>query len=639
MSLRSSTVGRLKYWLERMLGGGALLQLLLAWGVVAAVAVFGGFLVFVFARSDAGIAEELWWSFLRLTDPGYLGDDEGTSRRIISTLLTVAGYVLFMGTLVAIMTQWLFRQMRRFELGQTPVSFRQHTVILGWTSRSIPVVNELIHPEVPATLVNRIAVLADNITEGPSEEVLAQPWSTKQRRRVVLRSGSLLNPDHLQRVAVQEAQTIIVPSRGNFAEQTLSADADAIKVLLSLQAQQLTTLPPRVIIELQDAQKIAIARHTYRGPLEVVASDLLIARILMRSTLYPGLSGAVNALLVDADQPQFIPVTAANFVGKKWQQVYASALYVTPCGVLREVNGEQHSYLAPPADFMLKAGDEILYLAGRVRDIQHRNGSATHKRIATPQLLLTPPRPRQSKVLLLGWNNRVPALLEQFIADQRTEFAVTSVSTSSIDERQRKLQQRWGLNGQDEMPLQINWREADYTLEAVLKELKPHQYDAVMLFSSDRLGTGEEADARSIVAFMVLDYLLAQGNPDLRPHIMVELHDPSNEAYVDHSHNEVLVSSVVVSHVLAQVAVYPQLHTVYEQLLSSEGARMGIRYAPPALQRSVTIAELREHALAQQAVLLGYQQPDGRTVMNPPLNEQVNVTANTQLIVLQGTQA
>ena len=55
------------------------------------------FLVFVFARSDAGIAEELWWSFLRLTDPGYLGDDEGTSRRIISTLLTVAGYVFVHG--------------------------------------------------------------------------------------------------------------------------------------------------------------------------------------------------------------------------------------------------------------------------------------------------------------------------------------------------------------------------------------------------------------------------------------------------------------------------------------------------------------------------------------------------------------
>src|SRR5690554_567991 len=152
MGIQTRTVGRLRYWLERMLGGGALFQLLLAWGVVVTVALIGGFLAFTFAREDAALSEELWWSFLRLTDPGYLGDDEGTSRRVISTVLTVAGYVLFMGTLVAIMTQWLFRQMRQFELGQTPVSFRQHTVVLGWTSRSLPVVNELIHPQVPTSL-------------------------------------------------------------------------------------------------------------------------------------------------------------------------------------------------------------------------------------------------------------------------------------------------------------------------------------------------------------------------------------------------------------------------------------------------------------------------------------------------------
>lgn len=638
MGIRAGTVGRLRYWIERMLGGGALLQLLLAWGVVVAVAVIGGFLAFSFARGDAGFSEELWWSFLRLTDPGYLGDDEGTSRRIISTLLTVAGYVLFMGTLVAIMTQWLFRQMRQFELGQTPVSFRQHTVVLGWTSRSIPVVNELIHPQVPANLVNRIAVLADNITEGPSEQVLAQPWTPKQRRRVVLRSGSLLNPEHLQRVAIMQARTVIVPSRGNFAEQTISADADAIKVLLSLHSEGQEQTRPKVVIELQDAQKMAIARHTYRGAMEIVASDLLIARILMRSTLYPGLSGAVNALLVDAEQPQFIPSTADDFVGKRWQQIYTTALQATPCGILREVDGQQQAFLAPTGDFVIQRGDEILYLAARLSDIQHRNVGAQHKPVQNPQLLITPPRPKQSKVLVLGWNNRVPALLEQFIADQRTEFSVTSVSTSSVQERERKVRQRWGLPEPAELPLHIEWREADYTLEAILRELKPHQYDAVMLFSSDRLGSGEEADARSIVAFMVLDYLLSQGNPDLRPHIMVELHDPSNEAYVDHSHNEVLVSSVVVSHVLAQVAVYPQLNAVYEQLLSSEGARLGIRYTPPALQRLVTIGELREHALAQQAVLLGYQEPSGKTVMNPPLQAKVQVTEATQLIVLQGTQ-
>ena len=47
---------------------------------------------------DAG--EAIWWSFLRLSDPGYLGDDEGVVSVSVSTVVTVLGYVLFLGLLI-----------------------------------------------------------------------------------------------------------------------------------------------------------------------------------------------------------------------------------------------------------------------------------------------------------------------------------------------------------------------------------------------------------------------------------------------------------------------------------------------------------------------------------------------------------
>ena len=47
----------------------------------------------------------IWWAFLRLTDPGYLGEDHGVIPRTVSTVLTLAGYVVFLGALVAIMTK------------------------------------------------------------------------------------------------------------------------------------------------------------------------------------------------------------------------------------------------------------------------------------------------------------------------------------------------------------------------------------------------------------------------------------------------------------------------------------------------------------------------------------------------------
>ncbi|RUO20426.1 hypothetical protein CWE08_08140 [Aliidiomarina iranensis] len=637
MAIATRISAKIKFSIERMLGGGALLQLLLAWGIVVLVAITGGLLAFYLSRGEADLSEEFWWSFLRLTDPGYLGDDQGLLRRVISTLLTVAGYVLFMGTLVAIMTQWLFRQMRHFELGQTPVNFRNHTVLLGWNSRTLPVLNELINPIIPEQYVNKIAILAEDITQGPSEELHGEPLSRRDRRRIVLRSGSILNPEHLERVAIADARTVIIPSRSNSAEQTLSADTDVIKVLLSLQTEHASGKAPRVVAELQDARKVPIALHTYQGDLQVIASDLIIARILKRSTLYPGLSGAVNALLIDPEQAQFMPESADAFVGKQWKQVFAGAQKATPCGILRAQPGKRagttETILAPSGEFTIEAGDEILYLASSHADAQEHNRPSTHRPMQVSERLVTPVRALKRRVLILGWNNRVTTLLDEMAKDDRTKYYVTNVSSATVEERQQLFNERWPGNTKQ---LEIHWQQADYTAESVMMALKPQDFDSVMLFSSDRLGSGEEADARSIVAFMLLDYLLAQGKHATRPHIMVELHDPSNAAYVNHSNNEVLVSSVVVSHVLAQVAVYPQLRVVYEQLLSADGARMALRFLPEKLQRTISVAELREYAFAERSVLLGYQEAGDKAVLNPSVKTQIKASAKTQLIVLQG---
>src|SRR5690554_3315758 len=163
MIFRLGVIDRLKYLAERMLGGGALPQLLIVVAIVLIVTLTGGFAAYFYAPAEKSLLDEIWWAFLRLTDPGYLGDDSGGARRVISTALTIAGYVLFMGTLVAIMTQWLFRQMRNLEQGLTPVTFKDHRVILGWTSRTLPVIRELLEYNSRVSSERRIAVLADDI--------------------------------------------------------------------------------------------------------------------------------------------------------------------------------------------------------------------------------------------------------------------------------------------------------------------------------------------------------------------------------------------------------------------------------------------------------------------------------------------
>lgn len=639
MALARRISDRLHFAVERLLAGGPFGQLLVAWGIVGAFAVIGGLLVFWLSDSSGNIGEELWWSFLRLSDPGYLGDDEGILRRLVSTILTVAGYVLFMGTLVAIMTQWLFRHMRQFELGQTPVSFRQHTVLLGWSSRTLPVLNELVSAAIPQQEVNRLAVLAEDITAGPTAELQAQAIPRRQKGRIVLRSGSLLNPEHLRRVGVADARTIVVPSRGNSAEQRLSADAEVIKVLLSLQAE-LTKLgrnqtPPRVVAELQDARMVPIALHTYRGALQLIASDLIIARILLRNVLYPSLAGVASALLIDETQPLFMPQAAGALVGRTWQYVQHAAAAATPCGVIRKhanKAGQTTTYLAPEASFVLQAGDEVLYLATTAADMQKLQRVAGNNNVpTTAEIMLVPPPPTVRKVLIFGWSNKALALLNEMVLASETQFTIVNVSTAPVTERQQLFSE---YQSNPATQHDIQWLQADYTAAAVMRQLQPEHYDSVIFFSSDRITSGEEADARSIVAFMMLDYLLSDIAEAERPQQMVELHDPSNAHYVLQQH-EVLVSSVVISHVLAQVAVYPQLRAVYEELLSASGARLAVRYLPAQWQRKVSVRELRAIAVSENAVFIGYRDAAG-IVLNPSLERTITVTQNTSLLVLQG---
>src|SRR5690242_5371957 len=92
---------RARFELGQYLSRGALHRMLVIGALVAIVSVAGGAIEWLADDSIPRLRDAIWWSFLRLTDPGYLGDDQGTAKRFISVLITVAGYVLFLGALIA----------------------------------------------------------------------------------------------------------------------------------------------------------------------------------------------------------------------------------------------------------------------------------------------------------------------------------------------------------------------------------------------------------------------------------------------------------------------------------------------------------------------------------------------------------
>ncbi|HMB92030.1 MAG TPA: hypothetical protein VKP65_14340, partial [Rhodothermales bacterium] len=189
---------RLKFILERWIQRGVWHQLLVMVAAVVLVAVTGGLLAWGLTDGFEHPGGAIWWAFLRLTDPGYLGDDEGTLLRVISTTITVLGYVLFMGSLIAILTQSLARIMRTLESGLTPIYINGHLLILGWTNRTPTIVRELVISEGRVrrflsgrkTHRLRIVILTEEVDAEIRQELRDVLGSALKRSQIIFRSGS-----------------------------------------------------------------------------------------------------------------------------------------------------------------------------------------------------------------------------------------------------------------------------------------------------------------------------------------------------------------------------------------------------------------------------------------------------------------
>ncbi len=186
-----------KFFLERQFIRGAHVQLFFIALLIGLISVIGGALVLPSGEPTDSLGVAIWWAFLRLSDPGYLGDDEGGWRRFISTLITVAGYVVFLGSLVAVITTWLNRKIRKLEQGLTPVTANNHLVILGWTNRTIHIAAELFQStgrlkkflQRHGVRKLKLIILSDDVTPDRLQELRDHPQIGNRANEVILRGS------------------------------------------------------------------------------------------------------------------------------------------------------------------------------------------------------------------------------------------------------------------------------------------------------------------------------------------------------------------------------------------------------------------------------------------------------------------
>jgi ion channel POLLUX/CASTOR len=279
--------------------------------------------------------------------------------------------VVFLGALVAIMTQWLTAKMRQLESGLTPVATRNHLVVLGWTNRTLPLVAEILQSSgrVQRFLADRhasrlrLVILCEEVTPWHAQALHDDPAIGRRGRHIVLRTGTPLVMDDLQRVDCSNAAAVIVPSGASGSGR--SADMATVKALLSLSnmANQRDTGLPYVVAEIQDPRMVAVAQRAYRGSLEVISGNSLISRLLAQNMRHSGLSRVYGELLSHQVGCSIYVRDLPALSGLTVIEAQAHFHDAVVCGVVRWTADAFVPHLNPPAEMVLEAGDRLVFIA------------------------------------------------------------------------------------------------------------------------------------------------------------------------------------------------------------------------------------------------------------------------------------
>lgn len=640
-------IDRVTFLIERQFIKGAGFQLLIVAAVIALISITGGAAV-MFVGGQMGFAEAVWWAFLRLTDPGYLGDDEGSWRRIVSTALTISGYVLFMGTLVAIMTRWLIAKMLEFERGLTPVSMRNHIVVVGWTNRTIPLLREVIGEAgsrrrfLAAFGMRKLraVVLSEEVSAIQFQALKSDPVIGRTHARdVVLRYGSVLEEEAIRRAGCMNAAAVIMPSDYGRGDELVSPDVETIRALLSIdsRAARYGQSPPLAIAEIQDARRIETVRSAYSGPMEIVASDDTISRLLVQTILHPSLSAFLREVLTARRGNEILLRPAGRMAGGTLRDAASRCPHAILLGVLRAHDGRHKPLLNAPSATRIEETDLLVFLARSLADIESSSSAATslapvERKASTRR---SPPGRDGNRILLLGWSRRVPNLVDELASYEYMNFEVDMISIVDTATRSRAIERYSPRCAR----VPVRHIEADYLMTGELEQLDMSRYDSIFLLSSDQLENAEEADARVVVGQRIIEGLLKRAG--LKPQVLLELADAANEGLIRSPDVETLVSPLILSHFMAQITLRRETRLVFEELFAAGGAE--IEFRPPSAYGpadAASFAQLESRVAERGDTLLGIQQasesdsPSRGLQLNPPRDARFELRDDDRLCVL-----
>lgn len=623
--MKKNTAGeRLRYWFDGVMSRGlaALVGLLalasLAFiAVVSFVVAYAGTWLYPSGEQHYSFGEAMWNSLMRTLDSGTMGGDQGDGYRAAMLIVTIGGVIL-VASLISIISSAFDSRVEELRKGRSKVLENDHTLILGWSSKVVPIVNEIcIANESRGRSAIVILAAGDKVE---IEDELRAKVARRGKTRIIVRSGNPMDLTDLEVANPHSARSVIIvaPEDGD------DPDSVVIKTALAL-----TNNPNRktgkyhIVGEIQEPGNLEAARLVGRDEADWVLTDDLISRITVQTSRQSGLS-VVYTELLDFDGDEIYFSEQPSLVGMTYFDAQLAFRHSSVIGI----RSEGEVFLNPPADRVYRAGDQLIVIAEDDSTVAvTAPGTADLSAVSAAE----PEARHPERALILGFNSSLLTMLAELNEYMAPGSTVTVVTDATVP----------ALRSFENMTVTV--AVGDITSRAVLEDLKVQEFPHIIVLADKDNLEPQRADAKTLITLLHLRELADELGVDLS--VVSEMLDDRNRELAEVTKaDDFIVSDKLISLMLSQISENAQLAEVFQHLFSSVGSEIYLRgadqYVTPGA--SVDFYTVLEAARQRGETAIGYSlaahardkaHAYGVTV-NPDKAEKRVFTPNDKIIVL-----
>lgn len=616
----------------------------------------GGFL-YKFVAGNA-VGPSMWKSWVFVVDSGAHADEEEVSHRIAALAVTVGGMVGF-ALLVSIITDTLQEKMQAIRAGRTDVISNGHSLILGWTDKTMPLIEEIC--EANSSEGGSTIVVMAETERSEMEEAIMDRIEDMKGSVVVTRCGNPMLPKDLRMVSAATSRSIVVLSDSDVS--STRADEKTLRTVLGLRSLKgigggsdiKTTLQiglesgddngegPHIVAEMSDIDNAPLIEIVGGGAVETLVTHDITGRLIIQASRQPGLSSVLESL-IGFEGCEFYTETWSALNGRTFGDAYFCFENAIAIGV---VNAKGERCLNPANGLALEEGDRIIVIA---------EDNDTYE--AAPEPLYAyregdfgsrpPSEMKPSHILVCGWRRDFGDFLQQLDATCAKGSVLTLFSNVELEDRDKRLSENGRVLRLRNTTLVHE--VGDQTTRRDLENLPIETYESVITVSEEDFeAEAIAADGRTIATMLLLRDIqrtrsfnrrvspfLGGGAPGGSLSLTSEVLDPrSRELIATANISEYVMSNQLIASAIALVAEDREAAGIIGEVLGSEGNSLYLRRLERFVEpgEELSFWQVAARVRDSHEILLGFSE-GGEVTINPEGKDQVVEWQEDRLLIV-----